>query len=160
MNISTPIPELYKESMRSHDEKYWFEKISIYYRDWHPGYSALIYARKIIELFSGTIDFCLLDKDIAIELKTNPKISECISENEFIYWFQTIFWKQIMDEYKHMRLHAPVQKFTSNIVTTEIRIMSRFLEMLQKEFQTVKSIRILLQNINIVKNCELRIDIE
>ena len=91
MNRSTPIPELYKESMSSHDEKYWFEKISIYYRDWQPGYSALIYAKKIIELFSGTVDFCLLDKDIAIELKTNSKISECISENEFIYWVQTNF---------------------------------------------------------------------
>lgn len=135
-------------------------------------------AIRFIEFFDSKICFTGT-KHLIIELK-NVLVSEYITKNEFIYWFQTVFWKEVINEQiymdeirkerkKEMRELDPRQR--GRIQSEEMKVLKKshtelnndcatmynFLQNLQKGYNTIESIEILLQNIYIVISCESKI---
>jgi hypothetical protein len=126
-------------------------------------------AIRFIEFFDSKICFTGT-KHLIIELK-NVLVSEYITKNEFIYWFQTVFWKEVINEQiymdeirkerkKEMRELGMTAYGKSNALTelnNDCATMYNFLQNLQKGYNTIESIETLLQNIYIVISCESKI---
>lgn len=122
-------------------------------------------AIRFIELFKGVMNFDIRDTELVIEYRKSVMISEYISCKEFIFWFQTIFWDQIMTAPKRVadiikpcntrNTWLAPQRESNYKNQLLVEKLTGFIAMLFAEFNTVSGVSLLLDAIYIAKKCEL-----